>query len=159
MEPSRPALVLGTFSGSVLLHRRVSSWCPWVCRNSPRGCGAHTPHGGQGCSPQPASHSSCCSPCSSPAPTVLPAPTECAWLSTAREGVLSSGSGPWEPLKPLSDTGSEPGWPMLAAALWGGSFTVLFHTWCHRAGTPALKNRCLFFKGFVDAVPASGVPE
>lgn len=48
---------------------------------------------------------------------------------------------------------------MLAAALWGGILHRAFHMWCHRAGTPALKNRCLFIRGFVDSVPASGISE
>lgn len=164
--PSRPTLVPGTFFGSILLHGPLSAWRARVDRNTSRGRGARPPRRGQGCCPQPASRSSCCSPCSSPAPTVLPAHTVRAWLNMAREGVPSSGYGPYGPspqasLGPWEQAGLvRPGW---RSHCWQqlsgvGCFTGLFHTWCHAAGTLALKNRCLFVRGFVSSVPISGVP-
>lgn len=78
----------------------------------------------------------------------------------SREGVLRSGYCPWEPLlKPLSDTRSEPGWLMLAAALWGGILHCALPHVVPQGWHTSIENRCLFIRGFVDSVPASGVPE
>lgn len=127
MGPARPTLVPSTVFGSILLHVPVSARHLWVGRNPPRGRGDCPPHRRQGCSRQPASRSSCCSPCSSPAPTVPPAHTACAWLHAAQGGgdELQISCGPRRESPPGTLGASRAGaavlaWPVLAAALWGG---------------------------------------
>lgn len=61
--------------------------------------------------------------------------------------------------RPLSDTRSEPGWPMLAAAPWGGILPRAFPHVLPQGWHTSIEKSLSFHQGFVDSVPASGVPE
>ena len=160
VPPARPAPV--PFFGNILYHTPVSVQHLPVGRIAHQGCSARPPRCRQGCSPQPSSPSSRFSPCSSSAPTVPPAHTARAWLRVAQEAVPSSrrpphaSPGPCERARPVRLRWLGRRWQQLSGM---GSFTTLFHTWCHVAGTPALRNRQGFVKGFVRSVSISGVPE